>query len=95
MIYRWDDLCESQDFEHDQKFVKAEHWREACDELEDKVKTIAFKDQEITRLKKALEVANTAFENIDTLVSDRQFGNIEGEIQEAQKQIKEVLEEGK
>lgn len=60
MIYRLDDLCESQDFEHDQKFVKAEHWKEACDEIEDKVKTIAFKDQEITRLKKALEIASEA-----------------------------------
>lgn len=39
MIYRYDDLCESQEFEHDQKFVKAEHWKEACDEVDDLIKT--------------------------------------------------------
>jgi predicted nuclease with TOPRIM domain len=39
MIYRLDDLCESHDFEHDQKFVKAEHWKEACDEVNDLIKT--------------------------------------------------------
>ena len=106
MIYRLDDLCESQDFEHDQKFVKAEHWKEACDELEDKVKTVTFKDQEITKLKKSLEVANEAIEFyaneakfIDGYEHDESpvtRGKIKiwvlgKRAREAQKQIKEIM----
>lgn len=92
MIYRWDDLYESQEFEHDQKFVKAEQWKEACDELGDKVKTITFKDQEITKLKKALEIANKALAHIEIHGrTDRGHYAIKY-ASEAQKQIKEVLE---
>ena len=54
MIYRWDDLYESQDFEHDQKFVKAEHWREACDELEDKTKTLKQTQEELSQARKLI-----------------------------------------
>jgi hypothetical protein len=34
MIYRLDDLIESRDFEHDQKFVKAEYWESCCEEIQ-------------------------------------------------------------
>ena len=56
MIYRLDDLCESRDFEHDQKFVKAEHWKEACDEVNDLIKTKKELEQNLAIAVSALEL---------------------------------------
>jgi hypothetical protein len=62
MIYRLDDLCESHDFEHDQKFVKAEHWKEACDEVNDLIKTKNNYEQELTKLRACLKDAANVIE---------------------------------
>ena len=55
MIYSLDDICESQDFQHNQKFVKAEHWKEACDEIDDLIKTKNYLQAENKKLLEALE----------------------------------------
>lgn len=34
MIYTWEELAESQDFEHSQQFIKAEHYIEAKDRVQ-------------------------------------------------------------
>ena len=55
MKYKINDLVDCQDFEHDQKFVKAEHWKEACDELEDKSKTVLWLQAENAKLRECVE----------------------------------------
>jgi predicted RNase H-like nuclease (RuvC/YqgF family) len=72
MIYRLDDLCESHDFEHDQKFVKAEHWKEACDEVNDLIKTKKELEQKLAEKHKEIEMLRKALEN---LRNDYTFSN--------------------
>ena len=54
MIYRLNDLIESNEFEHDQKFVKAEHWKEACSDADENLKSANYLNDRVEELEQKL-----------------------------------------
>ena len=93
MIYRFDDLIESRDFEHDQKFVKAEHWKEACSEADEDLKSVNYLKERVKDLEQKLSDSESDWLKMREIAEETQRKLEEGErrnsslIEEAKKEL--------
>src|SRR5574343_1878154 len=87
MIYRLDDLIESHDFEHDQKFVKAEHWKEACSEADENLKSANYLKERVKQLEQKLSDSEADWLKMREIAEETQR-----KLDEAVEVIKTLLE---